>query len=188
MKNTKMILKVIGVAFLVTFLVSLLAFAWFRFYVLEPYEHFLKREQEIRPLLDALDTGVESQLPPLPSGSKLIKRSWYGLDNSTFYKAHGRWLTLEISTPWTMKDIFTYYRSTLATKGWLKNPKLGELSASEFYYRGRSCINISIGLSNNQSYSISIWHDYRNQTFSPEIPDPAIAQFFEFGFNMAECP
>jgi hypothetical protein len=183
-KNTKIILKVIGIAILGTVLVGLLVFAWFKFGVMEPYESFLKREQEIRPLFDALDTEVESQLPPLPSGSKLLNRSWYGLDNSTFYKAHGRWLTLDISTMLTPDAISAYYHSALLEKGWEENQR-HQVSGSIFYYRGTSCIELGLSM---DSYYIVIWHDFEKQPFSPVLPDQNITMFFEAGRKVAECP
>jgi hypothetical protein len=182
MKNKR---TVFGISCLSIIAIGAMLILWFQFGVIQPYNEFLRKEQQIKPLLDTLNSEVENQLPPLPTGSKLEDKTFYGLDNSSFYKAHGRWLTLNISTSLSRDDISLYYRSDLVEKGWMENREQRTYS-SFLYYRGTSCINLEIP--GNDSYSIVIWHDYEKQTFSPPIPEKSITQFFEFGRNVAKCP
>jgi len=176
---------IFGISCLSTILIGIAVIAWFKFGVIQPYDDFIQKEQSILSLLDELNADVEQQLPPLPPKSKLEDKSFYGLDNSSFYKAHGRWLTLNISTSLTSDELFTYYHLALSERGWSEKKKPGTV-ASIYYYHETSCLRL--GIPGGDSYVIVIWHDFEKQPFAPVIPHQNVTRFFEFGRNVAKCP
>lgn len=170
-------------------IIPVISMGWFEFGIRQPYQDFLDEEQEILPLLDHLNEEIERSIPLLPE-TELTERRYSGLDNVTFppynpYNSHGRWLSLSYSTSMESTEISTYYQAELPKLGWNRAPEWQQLSYSLFYYKGKSCLEIR--LPQDQIFSIIIWHDYRSQSFTPDIPEKII-KYFEFGPDVAECP
>jgi hypothetical protein len=167
---------------------------WFEFRIRRPYYDFLAQEQEVVPLLDTLNAEVESQLPPLPLETELKLRKSMGLEGDSIYREHGRFLRLDFSTSLTTEEISSYYQSTLSEREWLRHP-IWQVSGSEYYYRGTSCIRIAPpptrkSLIAPSEYSITIWHDFANQPFTPEIPSQldSFLHTIGIGIEMENCP
>ena len=137
-------------------------------------------------MFDALNEDVVANLPELPPGSTLEEQWSVGIDAPLY--EHGRWLWMEMTTTHTTDFILEYYGSFLLNNGWHKNTGLRAFEHA-FYYRDTSCIEISPPINQNTQYRILIWHDFRNQTFSPKMPDKRTMSWFEYGMtNVAVCP
>ncbi len=150
------------------------------------YDDFLLAERNTISMFDALNENVFENLPGLPSGSTLEKKWSVGIDAPLY--EHGRWLWTEFETTQTTEFILEYYGSFLLNNGWQKNTNLRAFEHA-FYYKGTSCIEISPPINQSAHYLILIWHDFRNQDFSPQIPDMKIMSRFEMGMtNVAVCP
>jgi hypothetical protein len=183
MKYIKFFLKIMGVLFLGAILII-----WLGYVTIEKpyYESFVKKEQELIPLFDALNIEVESQLPPLLPGATSINRKLDGLESFSGYSAYGRWLTLEFSVPLDKEAVFAYYRSAIVAKGWLKKRQFkDDYSYAEYYYQERSCISIHFSF---DTYTIQIWQDYKHQPFNPNLREPVKSQLTDWERKEAVCP
>jgi hypothetical protein len=164
-----------------------MSYVSYRFGILKPYQEFRDKEHEIVPLLDALNESVERDLPELPPSSVVTAKSSVGIE-PTPYLGHGRWLYVNISTEMSAEDISEYYRTHLLGNGWLINQSR-QSGGSDYYYRGTSCIRISLPSQYVHAYEIAILHDFRSQSFSPSLPNSLSMRLFEFeGSNFAVCP
>jgi hypothetical protein len=150
------------------------------------YDEFLLAERKTISMFDALNEDVVENLPELPLGSTLEKKWSVGIDAPLY--EHGRWLWMEIATTQTTEYILEYYGSFLLKNGWQENKKHHAFEDA-FYYRKASCIEINPPINQNAYYRILIWQDFRNQDFSPQIPDMKIMSRLEMGMtDIATCP
>ena len=150
------------------------------------YNDFLLAEHKTISMFDALNEDVVENLPELPPGSTIDEQQSVGIDAPLY--EHGRWLWMKITTTQTTEDVLEYYGSYLLDNGWQENTNL-QAFETVFYYRGTSCIQIDPPINQKRYYRILIWHDFRNQSFSPQLPEPDIMSQFEMGMtNIATCP
>jgi hypothetical protein len=170
---------------------ALMIYLWFQFGVVRPYNLFRVAEVEAIPEFDKLNESVSNSLPMLPEGVSLIRESSGGIDAPV--GLHGRYLYLSFksSTPAQSNAIRTDYRTYLLNHGW-SEVKLNVSSDSylDRYFHETSCIELdtySIDLTGE--FKITIWHDFKSQSFSPAIPNELFMGFFEVGkTSFAECP
>jgi hypothetical protein len=152
----------------------------------QKYNDFLLAEHKTIFMFDVLNEDVVENLPELPAGSTIEEQQSVGIDAPLY--EHGRWLRMKITTTQTKEDVLEYYGSYLLDNGWQKNTDLKAFE-TVFYYRGASCIQIDPPINQNRYYRILIWHDFRNQAFSPQMPDKKTMSWFEYGMtNIAVCP
>ncbi len=161
-------------------------YLWFQFSIVEPYKAFRVIEQQIVPQLDALNEAAAKTLPNLPPDALENERWSVGIINPIY--DHGRWLIISVSTPMTTEEIATYYRENLIPAGWSEYS--GPYSHDfDLYIRGTGCLQIHFLTERLDSYDITIWHDFRSQSFSPPLPNLDYMQFTEYGeTNFATCP
>jgi len=156
-------------------IISLVAFAlcavtywWFdtKFFNYDA-ETFYAEDKEAREKLGEMNTEIYEQLPPPPEGvtqTELIKNGGLG---STYY--HGNYLEVTYTIDVTPEAVFAYYQPFFDSNDW-EEYTLAE-SSSKLYFRKTSCLRVWPNYTEYfHGFSITIWHDYRQQSFSPEIP------------------
>lgn len=165
---------------------TIIGYSRYQVKMVKPYEEFLTAEKETVPLFDTLNEDIYRSLPPLPPNSSLQKTAAIGIIAPLY--EHGRWLRVEVSTNQTKDFILEYYGAFLMENDWRENTNHHAFD-NAFYYKETSCIELRPPSDNSPDYTIEIWHDFRNQSFSPEIPDAETMSWFELGMtNVATCP
>lgn len=146
-------------------------------------ERFYQEEEKVDDKFNDLNYSVFESLP-FPEGIKQIK-----LSNEDSLR-HGRELFVTYSNSHPFDEIFLVYDQFLSLNGW------GLITAdhdenSYFYNKGTACVDIRYGQDVSE-YQIHIYHDFFNQSFSPEIPFPLnknLITLMEFGETyFIECP
>jgi hypothetical protein len=166
---------------------------WFEYSVIKPYNVFRAQEVEAISQFDQLNKGIADDLPPLPSGVQFEKEYSVGINGPLYL--HGRYLYLDLKKPTTIsEDIFDYYRTYFLANGWSETMN-GNTPLSYVYSRDTSCVEISVyspDINNEyQPIQIEIWHDFRNQSFSPKVPEipSGLFSLLESGKTFfVECP
>lgn len=167
-------------------IVSVLALSIYYWYRIQ-YQDFLQYERETIALFDQLNVNVAKTLPPLPPDSSIQMKGsiGIGLVGMEVY-LHGRILETEISTKQSPDFILEYYDTMLLSQGWIKDTN-NPATDNATYYQGATCIKIDTTSLFRPNYGIFIWHDYKNQDFTPEIPK--YVSWFEFGkTTFLKCP
>lgn len=183
MKQSKKITATLLLVLVFCFISVGLGYILIRLGIQEPYQEFRTKELAIIPMLDALNENVEHTLPPLPPDSVLVKRLSSGIDSP--YSGHGRWLYLYIRTQTSPEDVSKYYRSFLFAEGWSISQSNQFMDG---YMSGTSCIEIDLPSQYTDVYVLTIWHDFRSQSFSPPVPNALSMRFYEVeGSRFASC-
>jgi hypothetical protein len=151
-----------------------------------PYERFVAREEDAIPQFIALDNAVLAQFPPPPGVDEKKKINYPG---GGAY--HGTSLRVEYKIKSTNRDeIVAYYQALLTAQGWLS---ILESSDHFSYSKDTSCMYLSLPYRVEEldvvAYSITIFHDYRRQEFSPDLPPIWYLSLHEHGkTRIKECP
>lgn len=142
-----------------------------------PYQRFLAEEEKVKPLYAQLNEDVLAQLPP-PSNVELV-RTLHGCN-------HGDCLVATYDPKGMSEpEILAYYYQLLLSGEWKAGD--GFENVYQLYRRDSSCIKISI-MAEDEQYSVVIWHDFRAQSFSPQLPAQWILDFHELDQRLPECP
>ena len=119
---------------------------------------------------------------PTPKGVVKIQQTSNGIISPS--TEHGRYLKTDYqifqTQPATIQD---HYEKFFLTNGWNIS-----VSYKNFYTysQGTACVDIHFY---GDNYSLSIWHDFWKQDFSPPDPRTGLLKFFEFGEStFAVCP
>jgi hypothetical protein len=130
---------------------------------------------------DALNEEIFENLLP-PDGVAVIKQYSVGIDSPS--TTHGRYLRTEYQRlEANSSDVLKHYKELLLLQGWHENVSYTDYYS---YSRGTACVNINFY---GKYYSISVWHDFWKQDFSPPYPNMKLLNFVELGLsNFVTCP
>ena len=158
----------------------LLLWLGFRAVFITPYERFREQEVEAELLLEQLNEEIFAQIPP-PEG--VVEESKVQ-NTASFY--HGATLFVDYTIIDVQpNDVLAYYEQLLLPAGWSRYEGLiGEHET--LYYRDTSCVQI---LMSTDDYLMGIYHDFRNQEFSPKMPPLWLVRLHEFSeTSIDRCP
>jgi len=148
--------------------------------------HFYDVEARAVSKFDTLNSELFATIP-VPNGVVELEQSSNGIISPS--TEHGRYLRTEYQISGTRPiellkyDVLKYYEEFFLPNGWKVS-----VSYKDFYTysRGTACVDISFYGGN---YSLSIWHDFWSQGFSPPDPNWRLLEFLEFGEStFANCP
>jgi hypothetical protein len=149
----------------------------------KPYDDFKQAEQKIIHQLDMLNHYVEQEIL-LTFSSEILFSSRTISGSVGRSTSHGRWLYINARTSLSPNQVQDHFKQFLFRNGWEVNPKY-----DNSYFRGTSCIVIWLPESPSQLLTIEVWHDFKQQSFTPKEPNVVSMSFYEYGETVfAKCP
>jgi hypothetical protein len=152
-------------------------------FLVAPSRSFYENDGYARQKLGELNAAVYAELPPPPEGA--IQGDFWnnGGSGNTYY--HGNYLYSSYDLDARPETIYTYYQPFFNSNDWQYS---GSYSGAKIYFRETSCIELrAVYTEYAHRFDITIWHDYKNQEFSPEIP--LLIEYGEFGeTHFDTCP
>jgi hypothetical protein len=161
-----------------------LVFCIYWLVLIQPYQNFKKKEQEIIHQLDTLNASVLQSLPSVLPDALILGSQSSGVISP--YYEHGRYLYVYASITTNADSVHKYYSDYLVSDGWVKEY---ESYSDSLYSKGTSCVEFWWPTVSASNLTIVIWHDFRNQTFTPKAPNPFSMMLHEHGKTLySKCP
>jgi hypothetical protein len=167
---------------------------WLYTAFVQPYLVFVAAEKQSLPLYADLNNAALMQLPPPPTALELRRLSKnttaFGADN---LYSHGVVFVVDykvIAAVMNAQDVLAYYDKTVRANGW--DTYDGNASGvGRFYIHDTACLTLTFGSFSEQTihYTLTLWHDYAHQSFSPTLPPLWLMNFYEQGeTQILGCP
>ncbi len=148
--------------------------------------HFYDVEARAVSKFDTLNSELFASIPT-PNRVVEIEQFSNGITSPS--TEHGRYLSTEYQISGTLPiealkyAVQKYYEEFFLSNGWKVSVSYKDFSS---YSRGTACVDINFY---GDNYSLSIWHDFWSEDFSPPDPPWRLLEFLEFGVSsFANCP
>lgn len=179
MNDSKKLIFIFFIIFLVGLIMWLLS-------LIIPLIQFWLVESTSVPKFDALNNSTLNEIK-VPDGVKETGRTSSGIENNS--TIHGRYLIIDYEIKINQPDeVIHYYHDLLLSKGW-KDQTLNPSEDVFFYSKNSTCINLQVYGIDRKKYTVEIWQDFWNQSFSPSKPNLYLINALEFGYTTyVKCP
>jgi hypothetical protein len=150
------------------------------------YQQVQTQLPDVKYQLTQLNHITLTQLPP-PQGTIETSRDDYNKATTDY----GVWTSVKYRKEDPNLDIQMYYRRLTERLGWtvIDWDDNGSLMDVSSYYHNDECVDVTTYSDSEGEYKIIVYHDFRKQSFSPNLPPEWYLQFQQVGkASIDHCP